>query len=320
MRSRPSLDLSLGRHANSTPIAATSSRCATAEAPCSAVRCRPTSRRSRCGCSPVMRHRRWSVLARSGRAANRVRERLQFDATAVRLVHGEADLLPSLIVDRYGDVLVVQTLSQGIDGEPRRDRRVARGAAAAARRPAAQRPKGARWRGWARKSVLAYGEVPDVVEVREGPLTYRGRSHARAEDRPVPRSAGESRRGGAGTRAAGCSIASATTAASPCGGRTCPEAEAIDISADAVARDPRERGAKRYATRRGARGERLRRVAPPRAGRRRGTTRSCSTRPPSPRTRRPWPKAMAGYKEINLRAMRLLNPGGTSSRPAVRTT
>src|SRR5262249_13799107 len=30
-------------------------------------------------------------------------------------VHGEADLLPSLIVDRYGDYLVVQALSQAMD-------------------------------------------------------------------------------------------------------------------------------------------------------------------------------------------------------------
>src|SRR5450756_3208179 len=40
---------------------------------------------------------------------------LAIDATAYRLVHGEADLLPSLVVDRYGDYLVVQTLSQGMD-------------------------------------------------------------------------------------------------------------------------------------------------------------------------------------------------------------
>jgi len=43
------------------------------------------------------------------------REMLRIDATAYRLVHGEADLLPSLIVDRYGDHLVVQALSQGMD-------------------------------------------------------------------------------------------------------------------------------------------------------------------------------------------------------------
>src|SRR5215831_20615948 len=43
------------------------------------------------------------------------RQSLAIDATAFRLVHGEADLLPSIIVDRYGDYLVVQTLSQGAD-------------------------------------------------------------------------------------------------------------------------------------------------------------------------------------------------------------
>src|SRR6476646_2689924 len=43
------------------------------------------------------------------------RRSLAIDATAYRLIHGEADLLPSVIVDRYGDYLVVQTLSQGAD-------------------------------------------------------------------------------------------------------------------------------------------------------------------------------------------------------------
>ena len=43
------------------------------------------------------------------------RASLGIDATAYRLVHGEADLLPSLIVDRYGEYLVVQALSQGMD-------------------------------------------------------------------------------------------------------------------------------------------------------------------------------------------------------------
>jgi 23S rRNA (cytosine1962-C5)-methyltransferase len=35
--------------------------------------------------------------------------------TFVRLVHGEADLLPGLVVDRYGDVAVVQTLVPATD-------------------------------------------------------------------------------------------------------------------------------------------------------------------------------------------------------------
>ncbi|HEX7772766.1 MAG TPA: hypothetical protein VF435_10135, partial [Pyrinomonadaceae bacterium] len=37
------------------------------------------------------------------------------DTNAYRLIYSEGDLLPSLIVDRYDDVLVVQTLSQGTD-------------------------------------------------------------------------------------------------------------------------------------------------------------------------------------------------------------
>src|SRR5262245_15902750 len=37
------------------------------------------------------------------------------DTNAYRLVYSEGDLLPSLIVDRYDDVLVMQTLSQGTD-------------------------------------------------------------------------------------------------------------------------------------------------------------------------------------------------------------
>jgi 23S rRNA (cytosine1962-C5)-methyltransferase len=35
------------------------------------------------------------------------------ETNAYRLIYSEGDLLPSLIVDRYGDVLVLQTLSQG---------------------------------------------------------------------------------------------------------------------------------------------------------------------------------------------------------------
>jgi len=41
------------------------------------------------------------------------RARVVENSDAFRLVYSEADLLPSLIVDRYGDYLAVQTLSQG---------------------------------------------------------------------------------------------------------------------------------------------------------------------------------------------------------------
>lgn len=43
------------------------------------------------------------------------RARIANGAEAFRLVHSEADLLPSLIIDRYRDVFVIQALSQGMD-------------------------------------------------------------------------------------------------------------------------------------------------------------------------------------------------------------
>jgi 23S rRNA (cytosine1962-C5)-methyltransferase len=48
-------------------------------------------------------------------SAERLRDQVVRDATAYRLVYGESDLLPSLIVDRYNDCFVIQTLSQGMD-------------------------------------------------------------------------------------------------------------------------------------------------------------------------------------------------------------
>lgn len=44
-----------------------------------------------------------------------LRERFLPEATAYRAVYGEADFLPGLVVDRFGDVLVVQILTLGMD-------------------------------------------------------------------------------------------------------------------------------------------------------------------------------------------------------------
>ncbi|HET7752680.1 MAG TPA: class I SAM-dependent rRNA methyltransferase [Anaeromyxobacteraceae bacterium] len=48
-------------------------------------------------------------------AAVALRERVFPEEPCVRLVHGEADLLPGLVVDRYGDVGVMQTLIPATD-------------------------------------------------------------------------------------------------------------------------------------------------------------------------------------------------------------
>lgn len=44
-----------------------------------------------------------------------LRDRVVEGTTAYRVVHGEGDLISSLIVDRYGDCLSIQTLSQGTE-------------------------------------------------------------------------------------------------------------------------------------------------------------------------------------------------------------
>ena len=48
-------------------------------------------------------------------SAERLRQQVVSDTTAYRLVYGESDLLPSLIIDRYNDCFVLQTLSQGME-------------------------------------------------------------------------------------------------------------------------------------------------------------------------------------------------------------
>lgn len=48
-------------------------------------------------------------------AAQRFREQVVTDSTAYRLVHAEADFLPALIIDRYADTFTVQALNQAMD-------------------------------------------------------------------------------------------------------------------------------------------------------------------------------------------------------------
>ncbi len=48
-------------------------------------------------------------------AAQAYRTRVVADSDAYRLVHGEGDQLPGLVIDRYGDYFTLQTLDQGMD-------------------------------------------------------------------------------------------------------------------------------------------------------------------------------------------------------------
>jgi 23S rRNA (cytosine1962-C5)-methyltransferase len=56
-----------------------------------------------------------ALMAAKVAAAVRARARFDIQSDSMRLVHGESDGLPGLIVDRYGDTLVAQFLSAGVE-------------------------------------------------------------------------------------------------------------------------------------------------------------------------------------------------------------
>ena len=98
--------------------------------------------------------------------------RAGIDATGFRVVHGEGDGLPSLIVDRYDRWIVMQLLSAGLE--------TMRAEVVAAVR-AVIAPEGIllrhdapvrRHESLAENVELAWGEVPERVEIREGAVRY----------------------------------------------------------------------------------------------------------------------------------------------------
>jgi len=237
------------------------------------------------------------------------RQSLQIDATAYRVVHGEADLLPSLIVDRYGDYLVVQALSQAMDRLLPQITALLGELMSPAGILARNDPKVRALEGLEQTIEVLAGDIPESVTVREGPVEYeadlrRGQKTGLFLDQRENREAAAryahgrlldcfSYNGGFALRLA----------------RQCPEAEALDISADAVARI-RVNAARNAVAHVQARVvnvfDELRRLE--RAGARYETI--ILDPPAFAKNKASVPNAMAGYKEINLRAMRLLTPGG----------
>jgi 23S rRNA (cytosine1962-C5)-methyltransferase len=113
-----------------------------------------------------------ALIRRRLEAAIRFRSTLGIDASAYRLVHGEADLLPSLVVDRYGDYLVVQALSQGMEKltpaivEALNELVAPRGVLAR------NDPRSRVLEGLEQKVELLSGDVPPTVTVQELGVEY----------------------------------------------------------------------------------------------------------------------------------------------------
>jgi 23S rRNA (cytosine1962-C5)-methyltransferase len=237
------------------------------------------------------------------------RESLALDATAYRLVHGEADLLPSLVVDRYGDYLVVQTLSQGMDRLLPAIAACLQERLAPAGILARNDPRVRALEGLEPAVAVVAGDVPEKVLVREGPVEYevdlrRGQKTGLFLDQRENREAaaryargrlldGFSYHGGFALY-----LASRST-----------EVDALDISPDAVATiadNARRNGALNVRAREANVFDELRRME--RDGERYDTI--VLDPPAFAKNKAAVPNARAGYKDINLRAMRVLGPGG----------
>ena len=243
-------------------------------------------------------------------AAVSFRERLEQDATAYRLVNGEADLLPSLVVDRYGDYLVVQALSQGTN---RRLPEIVellvervRPAGILARND----PKVRLLEGLDREVRLLHGEVPESIPVREGPVRYdvnvrTGQKTGLFLDQRENREAAAryargrlldcfSYHGGFALRLAA----------------QCDEVVAMDVSADAVVRIAANAASNGITNLEAVEAnvfDELHRLLD--ANDRFDTI--VLDPPAFAKNKAAVPSALAGYKEINLRALGLLTPGGT---------
>ena len=237
------------------------------------------------------------------------RRQLHIDASAYRLVHGEGDLIPSLIVDRYGDYLSVQALSQGTDRLLPDVTRLLVQLASPKGIVARNDPRVRTLEGLEQKVEVLDGDVPDRVTVREGRIEYdvdlrRGQKTGAFLDQRENRvAAAQYVRGrtlDCFSYAGGFALQLAPHAA---------RVTALDISEDAtalLAQNAQRNGLSNVDVRTTNVFDELRALE--RIGE---TFDAIVLDPPAfAKSKAAIPKALSGYKEINLRALKLLRPGG----------
>ncbi len=237
------------------------------------------------------------------------RRSLAIDATAYRLVHGEADRLPSLVVDRYDEYLVVQALSQGAErllGE-------LVGVLVEVAHPkgvlARNDPRVRTLEGLDQRVELLYGEVPSPIVIREADVEFevdvwKGQKTGFFLDQRENRDAAATYARGRLLDAFSYQGAFALRLA-----RRCTEVVAVDSSEEAIAQLGRNAARNGFAHVRARVAnvfDELR--ALDRAGERFDTI--VLDPPAFAKNKAAVPKALAGYKEINRRALRILARGG----------
>ena len=241
--------------------------------------------------------------------AIRFRASIDIDATAYRLVHGEADLMPSLVIDRYGDYLVVQALSQGTDALLPTITELLQELLSPKGILARNDPRVRQLEGLDQSVRLLAGEVPESIVVREGRVEYAvdpyhgqktGLFLDQRENREAALRYARGRLLDTFSYNGGFALALAPR---------CETVTAIDISEDAVARirsNAERNGLANVDARAMNVFDELRELE-----RRRETFDTIVLDPPAfAKNKASVPKALSGYKEINLRALKLLVPGG----------
>ncbi len=106
------------------------------------------------------------------RAAAAYRDIVVEDTDAFRLVYGESDRLPSVVVDRYGDYLVIQTLSQA--AERRKELLVEILAELFSPKGILERndPKVRLLEGLEQRVSVVHGEIPDEIIAKENGVSF----------------------------------------------------------------------------------------------------------------------------------------------------
>jgi 23S rRNA (cytosine1962-C5)-methyltransferase len=245
---------------------------------------------------------------RIGDAAER---RTRITATAWRAVHAEGDGLPSLIVDKYGPYIVAQLLSAGLE-TVRADvltaiREVFGPDGILLRNDAGVR----RHEGLAEEVVLAFGQVPETVELVEDGVKYLAAPWSGQKTGAFLDQRENRLMIGAHTKAGGRALDLFTYHGSFALhlARKAKAVLAVDQSTEALARGAENARLNAIANiewREANAFDLLRELE-----RRREQFDTIVLDPPAfAKSKTNVARAVAGYKEVNLRAMKILAPGG----------
>jgi 23S rRNA (cytosine1962-C5)-methyltransferase len=243
------------------------------------------------------------------RQAITYRERIVQNTEAFRVVYSEGDLLPSLIVDRYGDYLVVQTLSQGT--ERHKEMLVEILVELLSPKGVVERndPKVRLLEGLEQRVSVLHGEVPSEIHVKENGVIFaydlaKGQKTGSFLDQRENHCAARRYASGDVLDCFSYQGGFALTIADRCEHVECIEMAPAAI--ETARRNQELNGISNVHFREANTFDLLKEYDE--AGRR---FRMIILDPPAfAKNRDSIPAAQRGYKEINLRALKLLEPGG----------